>query len=168
MIKACSLSVHLALAAVFALPAAAQQAAAPPPAAVTLFQNVRIFDGKSAQLSGAVERAGARQPDRADFQPRRSRLDRGAGAVVIDGGGRTLMPGLIDAHWHTMLVRPTPAAALTGDVGYINLAGRRRGDRHADARLHHRPRHGRAVVRTQARHRRGPRRRARASTRPAR
>ena len=31
------------------------------------------------------------------------------------------MPGLIDAHWHTMLVRPTPAALLTDDVGYLNL-----------------------------------------------
>ena len=31
------------------------------------------------------------------------------------------MPGLIDTHWHTMLVRPTPAALLTGDVGYLNL-----------------------------------------------
>ena len=37
--KARSLSVHLALAAVFALPAAAQQAAAPAPAAATLIQN---------------------------------------------------------------------------------------------------------------------------------
>ena len=50
--KARSLSVQLALVAVFTLPAAAQQAAAPPAAAVTLIQNVRIFDGKSAQLSG--------------------------------------------------------------------------------------------------------------------
>ena len=39
----------------------------------------------------------------------------------IDGGGRTLMPGLIDAHWHTMLVRPTPVQLLTGDAGYMNL-----------------------------------------------
>ena len=31
------------------------------------------------------------------------------------------MPGLIDAHWHAMLVRPTPAQALTWDVGYANL-----------------------------------------------
>jgi imidazolonepropionase-like amidohydrolase len=31
------------------------------------------------------------------------------------------MPGLIDAHWHTMLVRPTPAAVLSGGIGYINL-----------------------------------------------
>ena len=31
------------------------------------------------------------------------------------------MPGLIDMHWHAMLVRPTPAALLTGDVGHLNL-----------------------------------------------
>src|SRR5262249_14442943 len=42
-------------------------------------------------------------------------------ATVIDSGGRTLMPGLIDAHWHTMLVRPTPAEVLSWDVGYTNL-----------------------------------------------
>src|SRR5262249_39546386 len=42
-------------------------------------------------------------------------------ATVIDAGGRTLMPGLIDAHWHTMLVRPTPTEVLTWDVGYANL-----------------------------------------------
>ena len=47
--------------------------------------------------------------------------DRSASTVLIDGGGRTLMPGLIDMHWHTMLVRPTPAALLTGDIGYLNL-----------------------------------------------
>ena len=34
------------------------------------------------------------------------------GVTVIDGGGRTLMPGLIDNHWHTMLVRP-PVTQLT-------------------------------------------------------
>src|SRR3989440_62505 len=32
-----------------------------------------------------------------------------------------LMPGLIDAHWNAMLIRPTPAVAITGDVGYNNL-----------------------------------------------
>ena len=31
------------------------------------------------------------------------------------------MPGLIDAHWHAMLVRPTPAQLLVDDVGYLNL-----------------------------------------------
>jgi imidazolonepropionase-like amidohydrolase len=41
--------------------------------------------------------------------------------MFIDGGGRTLMPGLIDMHWHTMMVRPTLAELLTADIGYLNL-----------------------------------------------
>jgi imidazolonepropionase-like amidohydrolase len=45
----------------------------------------------------------------------------GAKVTVIDGGGRTLMPGLIDAHWHAMLARPTPQSLLTSDPGYLNL-----------------------------------------------
>jgi hypothetical protein len=44
-----------------------------------------------------------------------------ANTNVIAGGGRTLMPGLIDMHWYTMLVRPTPAALLAGDIGHLNL-----------------------------------------------
>ena len=42
--------------------------------------------------------------------------------TVILGTGRTLMPGLIDAHWHAMLIRADPARAFTGDVGYNNIA----------------------------------------------
>ena len=48
-------------------------------------------------------------------------VDRSANTKIIAGGGRTLMPGLIDMHWHAMFVRPTPAALLTGDIGYLNL-----------------------------------------------
>jgi imidazolonepropionase-like amidohydrolase len=48
-------------------------------------------------------------------------VDRRADTVLIEGGGRTLMPGLIDAHWHTILVRPTAEAALVADIGYTNL-----------------------------------------------
>ena len=44
----------------------------------TLFQNVRIFDGKGKTLVGAVERAGARQQDRAHLRARRSPTDAGA------------------------------------------------------------------------------------------
>ncbi len=31
------------------------------------------------------------------------------------------MPGLIDVHWHAMLVRPNPVEALASDIGYLNL-----------------------------------------------
>jgi imidazolonepropionase-like amidohydrolase len=91
-------------------PAQAQQDAA------VLFRNVRIFDGKNGALSapsnvlvrnGTIEKISV-APATADAQ-------------AIDGGGRVLMPGLIDAHWHAMLVRPTPAAVIAGDIGYMNL-----------------------------------------------
>ncbi|HSO47362.1 MAG TPA: amidohydrolase family protein, partial [Rhizobiaceae bacterium] len=45
-----------------------------------------------------------------------------AGATIVEGGGRTLMPGLIDAHWHTILIRPTPEQAIYGDIGFTTLA----------------------------------------------
>ena len=88
--------------------------------AVTLFQNVRIFDGKSGTLSGPRNvLVRGNQIERISTGP--IPTDRSATTVLIDGGGRTLMPGLIDMHWHTMLVRPTPAALLTGDIGHLNL-----------------------------------------------
>jgi imidazolonepropionase-like amidohydrolase len=97
---------------------------APPPAKIdakqpsaTLFKNAMVFDGKSDKLTGPttvlvvgnkIETIGGdiAAPEK---------------ATVIDAGGRTLMPGLIDAHWHTMLVRPTPTEAVMWDVGYANL-----------------------------------------------
>src|SRR5499433_3446362 len=92
-----------------------------PPGATnaTLFQNVRIFDGRGASLSAPsnvlikgniIERISA-EPIAAE-----------PGVTTIAGNGRTLMPGLIDAHWHAMLVRPNPAQAIVGDVGYNNIA----------------------------------------------
>ncbi len=43
------------------------------------------------------------------------------GATVIDGQGRTLMPGLIDNHWHTMFAAPSMGQMLEGDLGYLTL-----------------------------------------------
>jgi len=88
--------------------------------AVTLFQNVRIFDGKSTTLSGPrniLVRGNKIERISTDPIP----TDGSATTMLIDGGGRTLMPGLIDNHWHTMMVRPTPAALLMGDIGHLNL-----------------------------------------------
>lgn len=91
-----------------------------PGGGTTLFQNVRIFDGKSAVLSApsSVLVRGNRI-ETISTQP--VAADRRAEAFVVDGGGRTLMPGLSDMHWHATLVRPTPAVLLSSDIGYINL-----------------------------------------------
>ena len=86
----------------------------------TLFRNVRIFDGRSAALStpsnvlisgNIIERISASPIT----------LDANADVQIVAGNGRVLMPGLIDVHWHAMMVRPTPAQLLTGDVGHMNI-----------------------------------------------
>lgn len=90
------------------------------PASVILFENVRVFDGKSSALSGSMNvLVHGNTIDRISKDP--IPVDRSANTRIVAGGGRTLMPGLIDMHWHTMFVRPTPAAVLAGDVGHLNL-----------------------------------------------
>jgi imidazolonepropionase-like amidohydrolase len=86
---------------------------------VILFENVRVFDGKSASLNAGMNvlvRGNAIEKISKDPIS----VDR-ASSKTIAGGGRTLMPGLIDMHWHAMMVRPSVAAMMTGDVGHLNL-----------------------------------------------
>src|SRR5215470_12269342 len=86
-----------------------------------LFQNVRIFDGKSDKLTEPKNvLVSGNKIEKISSQP--IPTDRRADTVLIDGSGRTLMPGLIDMHWHAMLVRPTPTSALSSDAGYLNLS----------------------------------------------
>jgi imidazolonepropionase-like amidohydrolase len=90
------------------------------PSTLTLFENVRIFDGKSHTLSAGMNLlVRGNTIDRISKDP--IAVDRSANTRIINGGGRTLMPGLIDMHWHTMLVRPTLPVLLTADIGYLNL-----------------------------------------------
>src|SRR5215475_10864710 len=90
------------------------------PSALTLFENVRIFDGKSESLSASMNvLVRGNTVEKISKDP--ITIDPNTAVKIIAGGGRTLMPGLIDAHWHAMLVRPTPAALLADDVGYLNL-----------------------------------------------
>ena len=91
-----------------------------PSTPVTLFQNVRVFDGKSGTLSGPTNVLVKGQTI-ARISAGPVAIEPDVRATVIAGNGRTLMPGLIDNHWHTILARPTPAEAITGDVGYTNL-----------------------------------------------
>ncbi len=87
-----------------AVPALAQDAAAP---ADTLFRNVRIFDGRSDRLTEARDLL-VRDNRIADIG---SGLTATAGATVVEGRGRTLMPGLIDVHVH-LTFSSMPLAAL--------------------------------------------------------
>lgn len=77
----------------------------------TLFSNVRIFDGVSAQLSEPTD-VLVRGNVIARIAPGQAQGD----ALVIEGRGRTLMPGLIDAHVHTMMNALPPQALLAPDM----------------------------------------------------
>src|SRR6202171_852770 len=109
----------LSLMAVGLASAARAQGNPPTNAGATLFQNVRIFDGKGGSLS-----APSSVLVKGNIIERISTVPIAAepGVSVIAGSGRTLMPGLIDAHWHAMLIRPNPVQAITGDAGYNNIA----------------------------------------------
>jgi imidazolonepropionase-like amidohydrolase len=86
-----------------------------------LFEDVRIFDGKSAGLSGPTNvLIRGNKIEKISTAP--IPIDRTSNTRIINGGGRTLMPGLIDMHWHTMFVRPAHNEVLVWDTGYLNLA----------------------------------------------
>src|SRR5215468_10578003 len=85
-----------------------------------LFEDVRVFDGKSAGLSGPTNvLVRGNKIEKISTAP--TPLDPTSNTRIINGGGRTLMPGLIDVHWHAMLIRPTPDQGIAGDVGYNNI-----------------------------------------------
>ena len=63
--------------------------------AAIVFTNVKVWDGYASELTGLTT-----VPHKRRFKSQVSAIDEVEGARVIDGGGRTLMPGLIDAHVH--------------------------------------------------------------------
>jgi imidazolonepropionase-like amidohydrolase len=82
------------------------------------FTNALLFDGKSDALLQGLSVVVEGKMIKA-VEPAEAPLD--ADVRVIDCGGRVLMPGLIDAHWHAMMASLPLTVLLTADVGYITL-----------------------------------------------
>jgi imidazolonepropionase-like amidohydrolase len=90
------------------------------PSAV-LFEGVRIFDGMSDQLTppsnvlvvGNLIKtiSAAPIPVAPDVAP-----------IRIQGGGRTLMPGLIDVHTHLMFETLPKTTLMTADIEFVTVA----------------------------------------------
>ncbi|WP_407520280.1 metal-dependent hydrolase family protein [Methylobacterium oryzisoli] len=98
---------------------AVAQPAPAQPRTPLLFTNVRVFDGRSDALRDGLQVLVEKDRITAVASRRDPAPD---GARVIDGGGRVLMPGLIDAHWHCLFAGLPLATALAADTGYIVLA----------------------------------------------
>jgi len=111
--------VGASLASLGLFPPAGAQAAAPGSAPPIAFRNFLLFDGKSETLRGGlhvlVEGNRIKLVATGELTPPE-------GARVIDCGGRAMMPGLIDAHWHSMFAALPVSALFTTDIGYIFLA----------------------------------------------
>lgn len=92
-----------------------------------LIENATIFDGKSSTLKkgnvlveGNTIKTVSEKPIPADPE---------GNTLVIDGEGKFLMPGLIDAHWHTYLVANSMMELMTADESYTQFkAGREAGN----------------------------------------
>lgn len=82
-----------------------------------MFTNVNVFDGEHETLientnvvvTGNMITAVSTEPLAV------------AGGQVIDGGGRTLMPGLSDCHWHSLQIAVNNIELLTQDPNYNML-----------------------------------------------
>lgn len=129
------------------------------PSEVTLFKNVKIFDGKSEKLleghevlvvGKLIKQIAKNIPTSGTYEleVKTGRLEKrdvlpgasfGGYSViitsepgksetkqvkvkVIDGGGRTLMPGLIDAHWHVMMSAVKGNDWMTDQPDYTHAA----------------------------------------------
>jgi imidazolonepropionase-like amidohydrolase len=86
---------------------------------LVLITNVKIFNGKDNKtVSGNVliTDDAITKISTAPIPTNKS-----AFTTIIDGKGKFLMPGLIDAHVHTMFESIQMAVGLTSDIGYVNI-----------------------------------------------
>lgn len=94
------------------------------PARPRLLTNLRLFDGVTLAMQEGRNILITGNRIAALPGPDEGPQD----AEMIDCGGRAVIPGLIDAHWHSTLVAVTQIAAMTQDVGFVHLmAGREAG-----------------------------------------
>jgi imidazolonepropionase-like amidohydrolase len=90
------------------------------PARRTLFREVRVFPGHGDLLLGPqdVLVEGDRIESVEDSTAAPGAYD---SLTVIEGAGRVLMPGLIDAHWHAAFAATSLPDLVGGDIGYVHL-----------------------------------------------
>jgi imidazolonepropionase-like amidohydrolase len=109
-----------------AAPGSASPVASPARGA-TLFQNVRIFDGKSAVLSAPSNvLVSGNTIDRISAGP--ISVEPNANVQVIAGNGRVLMPGLIDAHWHSFMAATAQPLLITANPSYLHILAARQAE----------------------------------------
>lgn len=84
-----------------------------------LIKNIEIFNGKDeATMKGSILIKN-NLIDQISSEP--ISINEADNVQIIDGQGKFLMPGLIDAHWHAYLSCNTMMDLLSADVSYTHL-----------------------------------------------
>jgi imidazolonepropionase-like amidohydrolase len=89
---------------------------------VTLFENVRVFTGADELSPPSNVLVTGNRIERIGLDLVADSYD---AVDVIAGGGRALIPGLIDAHWHSMWATVPMQVLMAADSGYLNLLAAR-------------------------------------------
>jgi imidazolonepropionase-like amidohydrolase len=89
---------------------------------LTIFEDVRIFTGDDELSAPTSVSVAGNRIDRIGNDLAGDSYD---AVDIICGNGRTLMPGLIDAHWHSMWATIPMQVLMMSDSGYLNLLAAR-------------------------------------------
>lgn len=84
-----------------------------------LITNVNIFNGRDEKLVKGNVLIEGNLISKVSTSP--IPTNKSTNVTIIDGKGKFLMPGLIDAHVHTMMESIPLQVAMMSDIGFINL-----------------------------------------------
>ena len=85
-----------------------------------LISNVDIFDGKSATLQKNMHvLVKDNLIETVSDEP--LAVIQTDNVTMTDGGGQTLMPGLIDVHWHTYYANIAVSTLATADMSEVRI-----------------------------------------------
>lgn len=84
-----------------------------------LITNVHVFDGTN---EARIENANVLIEGNLIKSVSTTAIE-AEGATVIDGGGRTMIPGLIDVHWHVSYCCAPQSLIVTGDISEVAIRG---------------------------------------------
>ncbi len=84
-----------------------------------LINNVQIFTGKEEKTTIGNVLIVNNLISKISAAP--IAINKSANTKIIDGKGKFLMPGLIDAHTHLMFAGITQQTVMVADIGFINL-----------------------------------------------
>jgi len=85
----------------------------------TLINNVEIFNGKDQNTYVANILIVDNTIQKISTSP--IKTNKSGQTTIIDGQGKFLMPGLIDAHYHSMFASLPQIVLLTANIGFVNI-----------------------------------------------